>query len=90
VQQLMRADTNVVSVIVQDMSTQARERAKKCPDPEADPASEDDTLYCSFCGKNQHEVKKLVAGQQVFICDECIVLCMDIIREEPTADPSDD
>ncbi len=40
------------------------------------------TLYCSFCGKSQHEVRKLIAGATVFICDECIELCMDIIREE--------
>ena len=40
------------------------------------------TLYCSFCGKSQHEVKKLIAGPSVFICDECIELCNDIIREE--------
>jgi ATP-dependent Clp protease ATP-binding subunit ClpX len=40
------------------------------------------TLYCSFCGKSQHEVRKLIAGPTVFICDECIELCMDIIREE--------
>ncbi|MEM6626745.1 MAG: ATP-dependent Clp protease ATP-binding subunit ClpX [Pseudomonadota bacterium] len=40
------------------------------------------TLYCSFCGKSQHEVKKLFAGPTVFICDECVELCMDIIREE--------
>ncbi len=39
-------------------------------------------LYCSFCGKSQHEVKKLIAGPSVFICDECIELCNDIIREE--------
>ena len=41
-----------------------------------------DTLYCSFCGKSQHEVRKLIAGPTVFICDECVELCMDIIREE--------
>jgi ATP-dependent Clp protease ATP-binding subunit ClpX len=48
------------------------------------PASSDskNTLYCSFCGKSQHEVKKLIAGPTVFICDECVELCMDIIREE--------
>ncbi|MDE0723729.1 MAG: ATP-dependent Clp protease ATP-binding subunit ClpX [Alphaproteobacteria bacterium] len=40
------------------------------------------TLYCSFCGKSQHEVRKLIAGPTVFICDECVRLCMDIIREE--------
>ncbi|MEO8937192.1 MAG: ATP-dependent Clp protease ATP-binding subunit ClpX [Burkholderiaceae bacterium] len=46
-------------------------------------------LYCSFCGKSQHEVKKLIAGPSVFICDECIDLCNDIIRDEAAqADPS--
>ncbi len=40
------------------------------------------TLYCSFCGKSQHEVRKLIAGPAVFVCDECVELCMDIIREE--------
>ena len=43
------------------------------------------TLYCSFCGKSQHEVRKLIAGPTVFICDECVELCMDIIREEHKA-----
>lgn len=45
-------------------------------------ASTNGTLYCSFCGKSQHEVKKLIAGPTVFICNECVSLCMDIIREE--------
>ncbi|MGC6516744.1 MAG: ATP-dependent Clp protease ATP-binding subunit ClpX [Candidatus Puniceispirillaceae bacterium] len=48
-------------------------------------SSDDDsksTLFCSFCGKSQHEVRKLIAGPTVFICDECVELCMDIIREE--------
>jgi ATP-dependent Clp protease ATP-binding subunit ClpX len=44
-------------------------------------------LYCSFCGKSQHEVRKLIAGPSVFICDECIDLCNDIIREEATTEP---
>ena len=44
--------------------------------------SEKSTLFCSFCGKSQHEVKKLIAGPTVFICDECVELCMDIIKEE--------
>ena len=50
----------------------------------ADKASGDNknTLYCSFCGKSQHEVRNLIAGPTVFICDECVELCMDIIREE--------
>ncbi len=43
------------------------------------------TLYCSFCGKSQHEVRKLIAGPTVFICDECVELCMDIIREDHKA-----
>jgi ATP-dependent Clp protease ATP-binding subunit ClpX len=45
-------------------------------------------LYCSFCGKSQHEVRKLIAGPSVFICDECIELCNDIIREETSTDKS--
>ena len=45
-------------------------------------------LYCSFCGKSQHEVRKLIAGPSVFICDECIDLCNDIIREEASTDTS--
>ena len=40
------------------------------------------SLYCSFCGKSQHEVRKLIAGPTVFICDECVELCMDIVGEE--------
>ena len=46
------------------------------------PVDSKNTLYCSFCGKSQHEVRKLIAGPTVFICDECVELCMDIIREE--------
>ncbi len=47
-----------------------------------DNKSDDKLLYCSFCGKSQHEVKKLIAGPSVFVCDECVDLCNDIIREE--------
>ena len=47
----------------------------------ADKSAGDKLLYCSFCGKSQHEVRKLIAGPSVFICDECIELCNDIIRE---------
>jgi ATP-dependent Clp protease ATP-binding subunit ClpX len=43
------------------------------------------TLYCSFCGKSQHEVRKLIAGPTVFVCDECVELCMDIVREDHKA-----
>ncbi|MFM7848312.1 MAG: ATP-dependent Clp protease ATP-binding subunit ClpX [Rubrivivax sp.] len=49
-------------------------------------ASGEKVLYCSFCGKSQHEVKKLIAGPSVFICDECVELCNDIIRDEAPAD----
>jgi ATP-dependent Clp protease ATP-binding subunit ClpX len=49
-------------------------------------ASGEKVLYCSFCGKSQHEVKKLIAGPSVFICDECIELCNDIIRDESPAE----
>ncbi|GAB1390169.1 ATP-dependent Clp protease ATP-binding subunit ClpX [Rubrivivax sp.] len=49
-------------------------------------SSAEKVLYCSFCGKSQHEVKKLIAGPSVFICDECIELCNDIIRDEVPAD----
>ena len=45
------------------------------------------TLHCSFCGKSQHEVRKLIAGPTVFVCDECIELCMDIIHEETKSTP---
>src|SRR5689334_10732584 len=48
-------------------------------------SSSEKVLYCSFCGKSQHEVKKLIAGPSVFICDECIELCNDIIRDEAPA-----
>ncbi|MDX8391107.1 MAG: ATP-dependent Clp protease ATP-binding subunit ClpX [Mariprofundaceae bacterium] len=48
--------------------------------------SSDSTLYCSFCGKSQHDVKKLIAGPTVFICDECIELCNEIIQEEASVD----
>ena len=52
-----------------------------------DKKSGEKLLYCSFCGKSQHEVKKLIAGPSVFICDECIELCNDIIRDETAAEP---
>ena len=52
--------------------------------------SDDKLLYCSFCGKSQHEVKKLIAGPSVFVCDECVDLCNDIIREEMQEVTTDD
>ena len=55
----------------------------------AEKSTSDKLLYCSFCGKSQHEVRKLIAGPSVFICDECIDLCNDIIKEEVQADTAD-
>ena len=57
--------------------------------PEKKGSSSEKVLYCSFCGKSQHEVKKLIAGPSVFICDECIELCNDIIRDEVPTDAVD-
>ena len=54
--------------------------------PDKKGSSGEKVLYCSFCGKSQHEVKKLIAGPSVFICDECIELCNDIIRDEVAAE----
>ncbi|GIX25055.1 MULTISPECIES: ATP-dependent Clp protease ATP-binding subunit ClpX [Caldimonas] len=57
--------------------------------PEKKGSSSEKVLYCSFCGKSQHEVKKLIAGPSVFICDECIDLCNDIIRDEVPAESAE-
>ncbi len=57
--------------------------------PDKKASSSEKVLYCSFCGKSQHEVKKLIAGPSVFICDECIELCNDIIRDEVPAETVD-
>lgn len=54
----------------------------------AKPAAAVGTLFCSFCGKSQHEVKKLIAGPAVFICDACVGLCVTIIDTSPDPDPS--
>ncbi len=58
-------------------------------DKKGSSSSSEKVLYCSFCGKSQHEVKKLIAGPSVFICDECIELCNDIIRDEVPADSAE-
>jgi len=57
---------------------------KSSPEAAADPR----TLFCSFCCKSQHDVKKLIAGPGVFICDECVTLCNTIVAETPDPDPS--
>ena len=54
--------------------------------PQADPAKPNHTMHCSFCGKSQHEVKKLIAGPAVFICDHCVGLCDKILAAETQAD----
>lgn len=51
-------------------------------------AKPDPTYYCSFCGKSQHEIKKLIAGPAVFVCNECVALCVKIIGETPDPDPA--
>ena len=51
-------------------------------DNSSDKNGDNKLLYCSFCGKSQNEVRKLIAGPSVFICDECVDLCNDIIQEE--------
>jgi len=65
----------------------ARIEATKPPDAPVlrsseNPGEPHDTLYCSFCGKSQHQVERLIAGPKVFICNECVALCDDIIEEE--------
>ena len=52
-------------------------------------SSDNNNLTCSFCGKNQEDVKKLIAGPSVYICDECVDLCIDIIDEEVKSDDSE-
>ena len=53
------------------------------------PKKDKDTLYCNFCGRSQFEVQKLIAGPAVFICDECVVLCLAIIGEDPAVSMPD-
>jgi ATP-dependent Clp protease ATP-binding subunit ClpX len=60
--------------------------AKPAPEAKTYPSG---TLFCSFCGKSQHDVKKLIAGPAVFVCDECVALCVTIIAAEP-AEPNPD
>ena len=52
-------------------------------------SKEGKAFHCSFCGKSQHEVKKLIAGPSVYVCDECVALCTDIIKEEEQAAPKE-
>ena len=59
--------------------------AKPAPEAKTYPAG---TMFCSFCGKSQHDVKKLIAGPAVFICNECVALCARIMGETPDAEPA--
>jgi len=77
----LRAGTNWVSLPYFIFQGPGGSAKASCM-PEKKGSSGEKTLYCSFCGKNQHEVKKLIAGPSVFICDECIDLCNEIIRDE--------
>ena len=77
---------NILSAKIEAARPRAGEEPAPSPAGAREPATPDPaaagTLYCSFCRKSQHVVKKLIAGPSVYICDECVELCMDIIREE--------
>jgi hypothetical protein len=75
---------NILSAKVEAAQSAARDRS--APEPATIAAAPDPTLYCSFCGKSQHEVRKLIAGPTVFICDACVALCDDIVEEEKILD----
>ena len=77
---------SALASILADLSELQKKKAPGNKD-KWDPNEGENTLYCSFCGKSQHEVKKLIAGPSVFICEECTELCMTIIRAE-TPPPS--
>jgi len=66
-----------------------RERSIPEPEPQAAPSPTEPPVVCSFCGKTQDEVRKLIAGPSVYICDECIDLCNDIIAEEIAQEQTD-
>jgi hypothetical protein len=68
--------------VSQPAGTQATNAQEAADPPTSDTSKDANTLYCSFCGKSQHEVRKLIAGPTVFICDECVELCVGIVREE--------
>src|SRR5215216_5353243 len=71
---------NILSAKVEAAEPRAGDERALSPVSTPDPAVPR-TLYCSFCGKSQHDVRKLIAGPSVYICDECVELCLDIIRE---------
>jgi hypothetical protein len=71
---------NILSAKVEAAEPRAGDGRALSPVSTPDPAALR-TLYCSFCGKSQHDVRKLIAGPSVYICDECVELCLDVIRE---------
>jgi ClpX C4-type zinc finger protein/glyoxalase superfamily protein len=72
---------NILSAKINAAEPRADAEGARSPVGVHDPAPQE-TLYCSFCGKSQHKVTKLIAGPSVYICDECVELCTDIVREE--------
>lgn len=76
-------DATMIETLIRE-----RDEARKERDDANKALSAIRPLTCSFCGKSQHDVKKLVAGPTVFICDECIRICMDIVTEDAVTAPS--
>lgn len=66
------------------------EKKESSPEPSKSEAAQSKMIYCSFCGKNKNEVFKMIAGPSVFICNECITLCQDILNEEIAKSTSDE
>ncbi len=75
---------NILSAKIEAAEPRAGDERALAPAAPQDPAAPR-TLYCSFCGKSQHDVRKLIAGPSVYICDECVELCLDIIRDDVLA-----
>jgi len=73
--------TKTQKVVDRDPGTERTEVNSSTPD-HSQKSVDNRLLYCSFCGKSQHEVRKLIAGPSVFICDECTDICVDIVAEE--------
>ena len=73
---------NILAAKIETAQSRASGAAPVAPAEELDPATPQRTLHCSFCGKSQHDVRKLIAGPTVFICDECVGLCNAIIGDQ--------
>ena len=80
----VRTRQDAIEAMVRELSAKREAAAAPCEPNQGKPA----TLYCSFCGKSQHDVRKLIAGPTVFICNECVALCADIcINDKLSNDP---